>query len=86
MTQKSFSYSDFEFTRNRLLTSLHDSLTKEDKEFIVAFKNAIPIWDYLDFKKFPAIQWKLENLLALKASNLKRHEELDSRLQKRLGI
>ena len=60
MTLKSFSYSDFELTRDRLLTALHDSLTKEDKEFIVAFKNATPNWDYLDFKKFPAVNgnWK----------------------------
>jgi hypothetical protein len=86
MTLKSFTYSDFELTRDRLLTSLHDSLTKEDREFIVAFKNATPNWDYLDFKKFPAVQWKLENLLALKASNTKKHEKLVSRLQKRLGI
>jgi len=86
MTLKSFTYSDFELTRDRLLTSLHDSLTKEDREFIVAFKNATPNWDYLDFKKFPAVQWKLENLLALKASNPKKHEKLISRLQKQLGI
>ena len=86
MTLKSFSYNDFELTRDRLLTSLHDSLTKEDREFIVAFKNATPNWDYLDFKKFPAVQWKLENLLALKASNPKKHEKLVSRLQKQLGI
>ncbi|MGM1057259.1 MAG: nucleotidyl transferase AbiEii/AbiGii toxin family protein [Bacteroidota bacterium] len=52
MTLKSFTYSDFEITRNRLLSSLHDSLTKEDKEFILAFKNATPNWDYLDLKKF----------------------------------
>ncbi len=86
MTQEPFSYKNFEETRDRLLTSLHDSLTNEDKEFIVAFKNTTPNWDYLDFKKFPAVQWKLKNLLALKASNPKKHEELVSRLQKRLGI
>lgn len=85
MTQEPFSYKNFEETRNRLLTSLHDSLTKEDREFIVNFKNATPNWDYLDFKKFPAVQWKLENLLALKASNPKRHEKLVSRLQNKLG-
>jgi hypothetical protein len=54
--KKSGDFKDIESTRDRLLTSLHDSLTKEDSKFIVAFKNATPNWDYLDFKKFPAVQ------------------------------
>jgi hypothetical protein len=48
--------------------------------------NATPNWDFLDFKKFPSVQWKQENILALKVSNPKRREELVSRIKKRLGI
>lgn len=86
MTKESFSYSDFEQTRDRLITAIHGSLSVEDKEFIVAFKNATPNWKHLNFQKFPAIQWKLENIQNLKLSNPQKHSELVIRLQKKLGL
>lgn len=86
MTKEPFSYKDFERTRDQLLITLHDSLTTEDKEYVVAFKNVTPNWKHLNFKKFPAIQWKLRNLQNLKMSNPQKHSELVMRLQKKLGL
>lgn len=86
MTQEPFSYSDFEQTREQLLIQLHDSLTKEDKEFIASFKNATPNWEHLNFQRFPAIQWKLQNIEKLKTSNPQKHKELIVRLQEHLQV
>ena len=84
MTEKPFLYVDFEQTREKLVQVVREGLTKTDKTFIISFENASPDWSVYDFEKFPAVQWKLQNLLALKESNLEKHnanmEELQSLL------
>ncbi len=86
MTTEPFSYADFEKTRDRLLTSLKEQLSGDDRKFIVAFKNGTPNWDHLDFRKFPAIQWKLQNILQLKNSSTIKHEKMVSRLREKLEV
>ncbi len=73
MTEKPFSYADFEQTREKLVQVVREGLTETDKTFIINFENASPDWSIYDFEKFPAIQWKLQNLLALKDSNPEKH-------------
>lgn len=73
MTEKPFSYADFEQTREKLVQVVREGLTETDKTFIINFENASPDWSIYDFEKFPAIQWKLQNLLVLKESNPEKH-------------
>ena len=47
----------------------------ESKEFLLSFKNALPDWSIYDFERFPAVQWKLKNLLTLKDTNSIKHQE-----------
>ncbi|WP_456866158.1 hypothetical protein [Galbibacter sp. BG1] len=35
-----------------------------------------PDWSVYDFERFPAVQWKLQNLLKLKNSNQSKYDEL----------
>ncbi|MFI1770700.1 nucleotidyl transferase AbiEii/AbiGii toxin family protein [Thalassobellus citreus] len=84
MTENPFSYTDFEQTREKLVKVVQEGLTETDKNFIISFENTSPDWSIYDFEKFPAIQWKLQNLLALKKNNPKKHnfnmKELESLL------
>ena len=73
MTEKPFSYADFEQTREKLVKVVREGLTETDKTFIINFENTSPDWSIYDFEKFPAIQWKLQNLLALRKSNPGKH-------------
>ncbi|WP_338356037.1 nucleotidyl transferase AbiEii/AbiGii toxin family protein [Yeosuana marina] len=75
MTEKPFSYADFEQTREKLVKVVREGLTETDKTFIISFENTSPDWSIYDFEKFPAIQWKLQNLLALRKSNPGKHSE-----------
>jgi predicted nucleotidyltransferase component of viral defense system len=74
MSAQPFSYDDFEVTRNSLIDEISRSLSAQDKEFLLGFKNLEPRWDIYDFERFPAVQWKLKSLRALKETNPKKHQ------------
>jgi len=80
MTDKHFTYDDYENTRKQLITSVNSILTEKDKAFLVSFEEGVPQWsdsDYSDFKYFPSVQWKLLNINKLKAQNpVKHHHEM----------
>jgi len=84
MSKELFSYDDFEKTRNELIGAIHNSLTAEDKKFLLAFKNLTPDWSIYNFENFPAIQWKLKNLKVLKENNPKKHKALYEHLKEKL--
>ena len=52
MTTEPFSYADFESTRDRLLTSLKEQLSGDDRKFIVAFKTELLTGITLIFENF----------------------------------
>ncbi len=81
MSSELFTYEDFEKTRIQLLDTIHQNLTVKDKEFLLGFNNLLPDWRIYDFERFPAIQWKLQNLSKLKASNPEKFKELKSSLK-----
>lgn len=62
MSDMDFSYDDFEQARRKLVETIKDNLTKEDKTFLLSFKNCMPDWSIYDFEQFPAVQWKLKKL------------------------
>ena len=57
-----------------MIKEIHQNLTAEDKEFLLDFGEGNPIWDIYDFERFPAVQWKLQNLINLKNRNPEKHE------------
>jgi predicted nucleotidyltransferase component of viral defense system len=75
MSAEPFSYEDYEAVRKALVSTIHQSLTKEDKRFLLSVKNVTPDWSIYDFSRFPAIQWKLQNLQKLKDTNPDKHRE-----------
>ena len=65
MSNLQISFKDILKTRRKLTQLLHQSLTKEEKEFLLSVKDGSPNWDLLGLKnieKLPAVQWKLLNI------------------------
>lgn len=85
MSNEDFSYEEFETVRRRLIDTIHKSLTKEDKEFLLSVKNLKPDWSIYDFSRFPAIIWKLQNLQRLKENNPEKHFQQSEYLRKTLN-
>lgn len=84
MSSKPFTYEDFEKTRATMLDTILQSLMAKDKEFLLSFSNLTPDWSIYDFEKFPAVQWKLQNLTKLKENNLEKFDALHTDLKKLL--
>lgn len=84
MTDEPFTYADFETTRELLIKTIQESITEEDKEFLINFKEGLPGWNHFDFSSFPSVQWKLKNILSLKEKNPDKHRALVNRLVKAL--
>jgi hypothetical protein len=84
MTDELFSYQEYEYVRERLLQTIHESMTQADKTFLLSVKNVTPDWRIYDFRDFPAVNWKLQNLEKLKANNPDKHRELYETLENKL--
>lgn len=72
MTNAPFTYEDFEFTRERLISEILKSLTNEDRKLLISFSEGAPKWNlfpYEKLKELPAIQWKLQNIQKLIKAN-----------------
>lgn len=84
MTEDDFSYEEYEEVRKRLFETIHQSLTEEDKRFLLSVKAGTPDWSIHDFERYPAIAWKLQNLNRLKETNVRKHNEQYEALKRKL--
>ena len=78
MTEVSFSYSDYEETREKLINFINSNLTQQDKDFLIAFEagnDLSQLTDYQEYLQFPSVQWKLQNISKLKELNSNKHRE-----------
>ncbi len=85
MTDETFSYEEYESTREKLVAIIHENLTDSDKEFLLSVKNVTPDWSIYNFQRFPSINWKLQNLQNLKNKNPDKHREQYEILKKKLN-
>jgi len=85
MTDETFSYEEYESIREKLVATIRENLTDSDKEFLLSVKNITPDWSIYDFQRFPAINWKLQNLQKLKNKNPDKHREQYEILKKKLN-
>lgn len=88
MAEVPFTYADYEQTRNRLHGFVNGGLTETDRNFLLSFEKGSPDWSLCtagDLGRFPAVQWKLQNIRKLKKLNPKKYEEGIEKLGKVLG-
>lgn len=86
MTDEPFSYEEYESIREKLVAIIHESLTDQDKAFLLSVKNVTPDWSIYDFQRFPSINWKLQNLQKLKDKNPEKHREQYMALKEKFGL
>lgn len=84
MTDEGFDYAEYEQTREQLIQTLQNSLTDEDKSFILSVKNVNPDWAIYDFERFPGVKWKLQNLAKLKEQTPEKHQAAYNALKEKL--
>ncbi len=84
MTDEAFSYEKFEATRINLVEMINKGFTEKDKAFLLSFNDVNPNWTIYDFQRFPAINWKLQNLQKLKFNNPEKHKEQYENLKEKL--
>lgn len=82
MSAEPFTYKDFEYYRKRIIDVIHQNLTDIDKNYLLSFVEGKPDWRKYNFEKFPAVQWKLQNLNKIKNRNAKSHKNLIIELEK----
>jgi len=64
-------------TRTKLIQVINKKLGEKDKIFLISFKEGLSDWNidaFTDFKRFPAIRWKLQNIQKLKQQNPQKHK------------
>lgn len=86
MTKDLVSYEDLEKTREQYIKIIGESLTAEERQFLVSIKMAKPDWNLIKISgldKLPAIQWKLRNIEKM---NKTKHAEQLSLLRRKLGV
>ena len=84
MTTEDVDLDELKEARVRLVDSIKYSLTREDKEFLLAFKRGNPNWTYFpetNIKDLPAVKWKQHNLDKIeKKKRMKMIEQLERSL------
>ena len=75
MTDRIFGYDEYQETREQLTRVTNESLTVEDKEFLLAFTKGEPNWKKVDYSNCPSMRWKLFNIKKLKEGNPQKHRE-----------
>jgi predicted nucleotidyltransferase component of viral defense system len=66
MTNENFTYEEFEKIRKEFILLASNSLTDNEKEFLLSFVSGNPNWKNFDYSKYPAIKWKQLNINKLK--------------------
>ena len=78
MTDEPFSYADYETSRNNLIKVINNGLDEIDREFLISFESGYPDWDKCCagmLSQYPSVKWKLQNIIALRTKNPKKHYE-----------
>ncbi|MBC8386295.1 MAG: nucleotidyl transferase AbiEii/AbiGii toxin family protein, partial [Gammaproteobacteria bacterium] len=87
MEQDYVSLEELELTRGQLIRVVNESLTENEKRFLLSFKNKMPDWSLLNLQSvetLPAVNWKLINLKKMEPEKHKAaYEKLQQILSKK---
>lgn len=89
MTDMTFSYEEYEKTREELHEYVIDGLNDNDKRFLVSFEEGNPDWSLCaaaDLSIYPSVQWKMLNLQKLANLNPAKLGENVKRLKTAFGM
>ena len=86
MTAQEVAYDELVAIRDRLIESINEAMTENEKKFLLSIKHGEPDWDLMPvtgIDRLPAIQWKLLNIRKMKKE---KHAESLQKLRTALGI
>lgn len=86
LTSIPISYEDLVATRERLITTLKNDLTDNERLFLLSIKEGTPRWGLMKMEgieKLPAIQWKLLNIQKMEK---KKHLVAVAALKEKLSL
>jgi hypothetical protein len=86
MTNENFTYEEFEKIRENLVLQVNNSLTDNEKEFLLSFAKGNPNWKNFDYSKYPAIKWKQLNINNLKENDPIKFKESIKKLENLLYV
>jgi predicted nucleotidyltransferase component of viral defense system len=85
MARTEVPIEELEAVRKNLISIIHESLTPQERQFLLSFKNKQPDWALLsitnaaDVAQLPSVRWKMVNLQKLSdAKHLALYEKLKS--------
>jgi hypothetical protein len=81
MTIVKISLEDLLETRKTLVSSIKESLTNEERKFLISVKKSEPKWNLLGLlcvEDLPAVKWKLMNI---KKMDKKKHKRALEKLR-----
>ena len=87
MTATPFFYATYEAVRERLIADIFQSLTDDDRKFLLSFKKGEPLWNLIaidNLQHLPAVKWKLMNIQNLLKNNPSKHAEMLKALEEKL--
>ena len=85
MTNRPFTYADFEAARERLLQEIRTILNDKDKALLLSIKSGNPDWSLSNtaqLHNLPAIKWKLQNIQKFREQDAGQHRVMLQRLEK----
>ena len=71
MTQVDINLEELISIRELLIKTIHEDLTKEEKQFLISFKSKKPNWSLLGMEhvetvqELPSVKWKMKNLMQM---------------------
>lgn len=86
MSEEGFSYQEYENIREKLVQTIRSGLSAYDRKFLLSVTDLAPDWGIYDFKKFPAVQWKLHNLSVLKSKDTEKYKAMLRALEDTLQV
>lgn len=89
MTDIEVSPEDLKEASLILIHTIHSSLSKEHKQFLLSMAEGSPDWRLVNIpntENFPGILWKLENIKNLMAKNPIKHKQMMGYLKEVLAI
>ena len=79
MTEIPFSYQDFTTIRDKLIKTLNDDMTDDEKTFLLSIQQGAPEWGLLgipNLNQLPALKWKVLNVNKMDETKKKQTTEM----------
>jgi predicted nucleotidyltransferase component of viral defense system len=86
MAAEEVEYDELVAVRERLIDTIKNTMTENEKKFLLSIKQGQPDWGLMpvaDIEQLPAIQWKLANIRKM---DKKKQKESLQKLQAALGL